>query len=44
MLRDQSRSALLMTQAVLPAMKSAGHGRIVKISSRVVLGKEMRTA
>jgi 3-oxoacyl-[acyl-carrier protein] reductase len=38
------RSALLMTQAVLPAMKSAGYGRIVNISSRAALGKELRTA
>ncbi len=35
---------LLITQAVLPAMRRAGHGRIVNICSRVVLGKEKRTA
>jgi NAD(P)-dependent dehydrogenase (short-subunit alcohol dehydrogenase family) len=38
------RSAVVMTQAVLPAMKAAGYGRIVNISSRAALGKELRTA
>ena len=33
-----------ITQAVLPAMKAAGMGRIVNISSRVALGKELRTS
>ena len=35
---------LQCTQAVLPRMKQARHGRIVNISSRAVLGKELRTA
>ncbi len=30
-------------QAVLPAMKAAGFGRIVNISSRAALGKQLRT-
>jgi NAD(P)-dependent dehydrogenase (short-subunit alcohol dehydrogenase family) len=38
------RSALLATQALLPAMKEAGFGRIVNIASRAALGKELRTA
>lgn len=33
-----------LTQAVLPAMKASGSGRIVNITSRVVLGKELRTS
>ncbi len=37
------RTALLCTQAVLPAMKEVGFGRIVCNASRVVLGKELRT-
>lgn len=37
------RCAIQCTQAVLPAMKAAGTGRIVNISSRAALGKEMRT-
>jgi 3-oxoacyl-[acyl-carrier protein] reductase len=37
-------AAILSAQAVLPAMKRAGIGRIVNISSRAVLGKERRTA
>ncbi|NVJ93900.1 MAG: SDR family oxidoreductase [Methylocystaceae bacterium] len=37
------RTALLTTQATLPAMKRAGFGRIVCNASRVVLGKELRT-
>jgi len=32
------------TQAALPAMKQARRGRIVNISSRTALGKELRTA
>lgn len=35
--------ALLCTQAVLPAMRAANFGRIVNISSRAALGKELRT-
>jgi 3-oxoacyl-[acyl-carrier protein] reductase len=38
------RSAIQCTQAVLPAMKAAGSGRIVNISSRAALGKERRTS
>jgi NAD(P)-dependent dehydrogenase (short-subunit alcohol dehydrogenase family) len=38
------RTALMCVQAVLPAMRGARHGRIVSITSRVVLGKELRTA
>jgi NAD(P)-dependent dehydrogenase (short-subunit alcohol dehydrogenase family) len=38
------RCTLQCTQAVLPAMKQAGKGRIVSISSRAALGKELRTA
>jgi NAD(P)-dependent dehydrogenase (short-subunit alcohol dehydrogenase family) len=35
---------LIITQAVLPAMKAAHFGRIVNISSRAALGKALRTA
>lgn len=38
------RSNILCAQAALPAMKHAGKGRIVSISSRAALGKELRTA
>lgn len=38
------RGAIQCTQAVLPAMKAAGFGRIVNISSRAALGKALRTA
>lgn len=38
------RSAVQCTQAVLPGMKAAGHGRIVNISSRAALGKELRSS
>lgn len=38
------RGALICAQACLPAMRAAGRGRIVNISSRSVLGKEGRTA
>jgi len=38
------RSAILAAQAVLPAMRAAGFGRIVNIASRAALGKELRTA
>lgn len=36
-------TALQCVQAVLPAMKQAGSGRIVNISSRAALGKELRS-
>jgi NAD(P)-dependent dehydrogenase (short-subunit alcohol dehydrogenase family) len=38
------RACILSAQAALPAMKAAGKGRIVTISSRAALGKELRTA
>ncbi len=38
------RCAIQCAQAVLPAMKAAGLGRIVNIASRAALGKELRTA
>lgn len=34
---------IVCAKAVIPAMKKAGMGRIVNISSRAALGKEMRT-
>ena len=37
------RCTIQCTQALLPAMKTAGFGRIVNISSRAALGKELRT-
>jgi NAD(P)-dependent dehydrogenase (short-subunit alcohol dehydrogenase family) len=37
-------SALLLVQAALPTMKSAGYGRVVLVSSRAVLGLPTRTA
>lgn len=37
-------SAMQCTQRLLPGMKSVGFGRIVSISSRAVLGKELRSA
>jgi len=39
-----ARAALQCVQAVVPAMRARGEGRIVNITSRVVLGKELRTA
>jgi NAD(P)-dependent dehydrogenase (short-subunit alcohol dehydrogenase family) len=39
-----TRSTLLCMQAVLPSMRSAQFGRIVSVTSRVILGKQMRTA
>ena len=39
-----ARAALLGARALLPAMRRAGFGRIVSITSRVVLGKQLRTA
>lgn len=38
------RAPVLCAQALLPGMKAAGRGRIINISSRVALGKELRTA
>ncbi len=38
------RGTIVATQALLPAMKREGKGRIVNIASRVALGKELRTA
>ncbi len=38
------RSALQCIQAVLPGMRAAGFGRIVTMSSRAALGKELRAA
>ncbi|BBK36198.1 short-chain dehydrogenase [Allostella sp. ATCC 35155] len=38
------RVAIQCAEAVLPAMRAAGFGRIVNISSRAALGKELRTA
>jgi 3-oxoacyl-[acyl-carrier protein] reductase len=37
------RCSLQCLQALLPGMKAAGFGRVVNISSRAVLGKELRT-
>ena len=38
------RCSLQCMQALLPGMKGAGFGRIVNMSSRAALGKELRTA
>lgn len=38
------RAPILCAQAVLPGMRAAGRGRIVNITSRAALGKELRTA
>ena len=38
------RCAIQCAQALLPAMKQARGGRIVNVSSRAALGKELRTA
>lgn len=38
------RCTIQCTQAVIPAMKTARQGRIVSISSRAALGKQLRTA
>jgi 3-oxoacyl-[acyl-carrier protein] reductase len=37
------RAPVILAQACLPAMKAARFGRIVNISSRVILGKKSRT-
>jgi NAD(P)-dependent dehydrogenase (short-subunit alcohol dehydrogenase family) len=39
-----TRTTMLCVQACLPAMKDANFGRIVSVTSRVILGKELRTA
>jgi NAD(P)-dependent dehydrogenase (short-subunit alcohol dehydrogenase family) len=38
-----TRAALQCVQALLPAMRAAAHGRIVNITSRAALGKELRS-
>src|SRR3546814_12455549 len=38
------RPAIRITQALLPGMRKAGQVRIVAISSRAALGKELRTS
>lgn len=38
------RAPVVCLQLLLPAMKRAGIGRVVNVSSRVALGKELRTA
>ncbi|HEY8553962.1 MAG TPA: SDR family oxidoreductase [Burkholderiales bacterium] len=43
-LRVTTRAALQCAKAVVPAMRKAGFGRIVNISSRAALGKELRSA
>jgi NAD(P)-dependent dehydrogenase (short-subunit alcohol dehydrogenase family) len=37
-------AAITLTQAALPAMKAAGYGRVVLVSSRAVLGLPTRTS
>jgi NAD(P)-dependent dehydrogenase (short-subunit alcohol dehydrogenase family) len=38
------RSAIQITQSLIPGMSGAGFGRIVNMSSRAALGKELRTS
>ncbi|QAU32982.1 SDR family oxidoreductase [Janthinobacterium sp. 17J80-10] len=38
------RSSMQCMQALLPGMKDAGFGRIINMSSRAALGKQLRTA
>lgn len=38
-----ARAALQCAQAVIPGMRDYGHGRIVNVSSRAALGKELRS-
>ncbi len=38
------RTAVLASQKLVPSMRAAGIGRIVNISSRAALGKELRTS
>jgi 3-oxoacyl-[acyl-carrier protein] reductase len=42
-MRLNARCALQCLQAVLPGMKAAKFGRVVNVSSRAALGKELRT-
>ena len=42
-MRLNVRCAMQCLQAVLPGMKDAGFGRVVNVSSRAALGKELRT-
>ncbi len=42
-MNTNARSALICTQAVLPAMKQHKFGRIVSTASRVIQGKELRS-
>ncbi len=42
-MRLNVRCAMQCLQAVLPGMKAAGFGRVVNVSSRAALGKELRT-
>lgn len=39
-----AQTALICVQALIPVMRQQHFGRIVSVTSRVVLGKEMRTA
>ncbi len=41
--RVTTRAALQCAQALIPAMRAQGYGRIVNISSRAALGKELRS-
>ena len=43
-MNTNSLSALIASQIIIPEMKVQKNGRIVSIASRVVLGKELRTA
>jgi len=43
-LNVNARSALMCLQALLPAMRDQHFGRVVNITSRVILGKELRTS
>ena len=38
------RAPMLLVQAFLPTLRASGQGRIVNMSSRAALGKELRTA
>jgi len=42
--RLNEEAPMLLLQHLLPGMKKAGFGRVVNISSRAALGKEVRTA
>jgi len=43
-MRLNTQTAMICVQSVIPAMRKSHFGRIVSITSRSVLGKEMRTA